>query len=64
MMHSPTSADPFLMRFATPRMAQPAMPGRYSAALGVWVVDCEEGERPIVEIDGGSLVATQSKTMT
>lgn len=64
MMHSQTSADPFLMRFATPRTAQPPMPGRYSASLGVWVVDCEGGERPIVEIDGGSLVATQSKTMT
>lgn len=63
-MHSKTSADPFLMRFATPRTAQPPMPGRYSTSLGVWVVDCEGGERPIVEIDSGSLVATQSKTMT
>ncbi len=63
-MYSPSSADPFLMRFATPRTAQPPMPGRYSASLGVWVVNCVEGERPIVEVDGGSLVATQSKTMT
>lgn len=64
MIHSPISADPFLMLFGTPRTAQPAMLGRYSAALGVWVVDCKGGERPIVEIDGGSLVATPSKTMT
>ena len=58
------AADPFLVRFATPRTAQPPMPGRYSSALGVWVVDGAGGEQPIVETADGSLVSTQSKTMT
>jgi hypothetical protein len=57
-------ADPFLLRFATTRSADEEMPGRYSSKLGVWVIDGEEGELPIIEIAGGSLVATQSKTMT
>lgn len=61
---SVTTPDPFLFRFATPRSADAEMPGRYSLELGVWVVDGEDGERPIIEVAGGSLVATQSKTMT
>lgn len=58
-----TSADPFLLRFATPRSAEAGMPGRYSPELSVWVVDGEEGERSIIEVAAGSLVATQTKTM-
>ncbi|WP_142781903.1 hypothetical protein [Agrobacterium sp. T29] len=57
-------ADPFLLRFATPRSAEAEMPGRYSHELGVWVVDGENGAVPIIEVAGGGLVATQSKTMT
>lgn len=56
--------DPFLLRFATPRSADSERPGRYSPELGVWVIDSEDGEVPIIEVAGGSLVATQSKTMT
>ena len=63
-MTLPAAADPFLLRFATPRTAQAPMPGRYSSALGVWVVDSDGGEQPIVEAADGSLVSTQSKTMT
>ncbi|MBA4307728.1 hypothetical protein ACFSAG_00310 [Sphingorhabdus buctiana] len=59
-----TAPDPFLFRFATPRSAEAEMPGRYSSKLDVWVIDSEEGEVPIIEVAGGSLVATQSKTMT
>ncbi len=59
-----TPADPFLLRFATPRSADAEMPGRYSPELGVWVVDGEGGAVPIIEIANGTLVATQSKTMT
>lgn len=59
---SMTSAEPFLLRFATPRSAEAVMPGRYSPERSVWVVDGEEGERPIVEVAAGSLVATQTKT--
>jgi hypothetical protein len=59
-----TPADPFLLRFATPRSADAEMPGRYSPELGVWVVNGEGGEVPIIEVAGGALVATQSKTMT
>jgi hypothetical protein len=57
-------ADPFLLQFGTPRSADAAMPGRYSAKLNVWVIDAEDGEVPIIEVEGGSLVVTQSKTMT
>lgn len=57
-------AEPFLLRFATPRTADAEMPGRYSSALNVWVVDGDGGETPIIEVAGGSLVATSSKTMT
>jgi hypothetical protein len=59
-----TPADPFLLRFATPRSADAEMPGRYSPELGMWVVDGEAGAVPIIEIANGTLVATQSKTMT
>jgi hypothetical protein len=61
---SVSKSDPLLFRFATPRLADSEMPGRYSPELGVWVVDNEDGEVPIIEVAGGSLVATQSKTMT
>ncbi|SES05826.1 hypothetical protein SAMN05518866_13511 [Sphingobium sp. YR768] len=64
-VHSPiASADPFLLRFATSRSAEAEMPGRYSPELGVWVVDGEQGVVPIIEVAGGELVVTQSKTMT
>lgn len=64
-VHSPIGpADPFLLRFATPRSADDEMPGRYSHDLGVWVVDGEDGVVPIIEIADGGLVATQTKTMT
>jgi hypothetical protein len=65
-LSSVTAADPFLLRFAMPRSADAEIPGRYSPELGVWMVDGDgdEGERPIIEVDGGSLVVTQSKTMT
>jgi len=64
-VHSPiASAAPFLLRFATPRSADAEMPGRYSPELGVWVVDGEYGAVPIIEVAGGGLVVTQSKTMT
>ncbi|KTT98233.1 hypothetical protein SB4_11770 [Sphingomonas sanguinis] len=64
-IHSPIApADPFLLRFVTPRSADAEMPGHYSPELGVWVVDSEDGPVPIIEIAGGALVATQSKTMT
>lgn len=54
-----------MLRFATPRTADAeGMPGHYSAELGVWVVDGDEGEVPIVEVAGGALVVTLSKTMT
>lgn len=56
--------EPFLLRFATPQSPGTEMPGRYSAELGLWVVDREAGEVPIVEVEGGSLVVTVSKTMT
>ena len=58
------TADPFLLRYATPRTADADMPGRYSPELGVWVVDGEYGAVPIIEVAGGGLVVTQSKTMT
>lgn len=57
-------AEPFLFRFATPRSVDAPMPGRYSADLGVWVIDGDEGTQPIIETANGSLVMTQSKTMT
>jgi hypothetical protein len=65
-MTSPSSltcGDPFLLRFASPRTSDTEMPGRYSAELDVWVVDGEDGERPIIELPAGSLVMTQTKTM-
>ncbi|MFG1228623.1 hypothetical protein [Xanthobacter wiegelii] len=55
-------ADPFLLRFATPRSDDAVMPGRYSPELGVWVVDGDQGERPIVEVACRSLIGTQTKT--
>lgn len=58
------AAEPFLLRFATPRSAESPMPGRYSPELDVWVVEDAGCERPIVEVAGGSLTATQTKTMT
>lgn len=58
------AAEPFMFRFATPRTVDAEMPGRYSSDLGVWVVDGDDGVVPIVEVAGGSFVATQSKTMT
>ncbi|AGH50181.1 hypothetical protein G432_12300 [Sphingomonas sp. MM-1] len=64
LQSSRVAADPFLLRFATPRSADAEMPGRYSPDLGVWVIDRDGGEVPIIEVAGGSLVATQSKTMT
>ena len=63
-LSSVPAADPFLLRFRTPRSADSPMPGRYSQELGVWVVEGEDGEVPIIEVADGSLVATQSKTMT
>lgn len=58
------AADPFLLRFATPRRSEEAdMPGRYSPEAGVWVVEVDGTELPIVEVAAGALVATQSKTM-
>lgn len=56
-------SDPFLLRFATPRASGAEMPGRYSAVLDVWVLDCEGGEQPIIEVSAGSLAMTQTKTM-
>lgn len=56
-------SDPFLLRFATPRASGAEMPGRYSADLDVWVLDCEGGEQPIIEVSAGSLAMTQTKTM-
>lgn len=58
------ATEPFLLRFATPRSNDAEMPGHYSSQLGIWVVEGDEGEVPIIEVAGGSLVATQSKTMT
>lgn len=63
-LSSVAAPDPFLLRFSTRRSADVAMPGRYSAELDVWVIDAKDGEVPIIEVAGGSLVATQSKTMT
>lgn len=62
MNHAPVTA-PFLLRFATPRSADTVMPGRYASELGVWVVEDDEGERPIIENACHSLIATQTKTM-
>ena len=39
------------------------MPGRYSPELGVWVIDCDGAERPIVEVQSDVMAATQTKTM-
>lgn len=58
------SAEPFLFRHATTRTSEGDMPGRYSALADLWVVDTEEGERPIIDVDGGAMVATATKTMT
>lgn len=58
------AANPFLLRFATPRSADEEMPGHYSPDLRVWVIDGDDGEVPIIEVAGGALVVTQSKTMT
>ena len=56
--------EPFLFRFAQPRSVDAEMPGHYCDEQKVWVLETVTGERPIIEIDGGSLIATQSKTMT
>lgn len=63
-LSSEAVVDPFLLRFATPRSAEAEMPGHYSPDLGVWVIDGDDGEVPIIEVADGTLVATQSKTMT
>ena len=60
---SKPTVDPFLLRFATPRSGGSEMPGRYSPELGVWVIDCDGAERPIVEVHSNVMAATQTKTM-
>lgn len=57
-------AEPLLLRYATRRSDQPEAPGRYSSDADVWVVETDEGERPLVEVGGDSLAETQTKTMT
>jgi hypothetical protein len=60
-----TQADqPFLFRYASPRSNEPEIPGRYSLEESVWVVDTDDGPRPVIEAWGGALAETQTKTMT
>jgi hypothetical protein len=57
-------AEPFLLRYATRRLDQPEIPGRYSPEASVWVVETEEGERPVVDVASHGFGETQTKTMT
>jgi len=43
------STVPFLTRFATPRIGDEQIPGRYDPAMNVWVIDGTGGPTPIVE---------------
>lgn len=55
--------EPFLIRFATDRQCDaPEMDGRYCDVRQLWVVDTEDGPRPIIEVAPDTLAATQTKT--
>lgn len=57
--------EPFLLRFATDRKCDGLeMSGRYSEERQLWVVDTDQGPRPIIEVAPDVIAATQSKTMT
>lgn len=64
LFSSGSTAEPFLLRFATARSSDAAMPGNYSHDLDAWVIQGDQGEVPLIKIADGSLAATQTKTMT
>lgn len=51
---------PFLARFATPRTGDDQLPGYYSTALDMWVVDTKDGPAPV--INQGALAELVTKT--
>ena len=61
-MQKETSSEtvPFLARFATPRTGDDRLPGYYSTALDMWVVDTKDGPAPV--INQGALAELVTKT--
>lgn len=57
---SQRSISPFLAQSARVRTEGSEMPGHYSKELGVWVVESEQGTKPI--IDEGVLAQLVTKT--
>jgi len=54
--------EPFLMRFATDRLAAPAIGGRYCEEREVWLVTINGIEQPIVQTDrANSEMQTKTK---
>jgi len=45
--------QPFMARFAVPRQAGAALPGRYDERQSLWVVETDCGERPLVAVGEG-----------
>ncbi|WP_246881748.1 MULTISPECIES: hypothetical protein [unclassified Pseudomonas] len=57
---SSSETVPFLARFATPRTGDDKLPGYYSTAVDMWVVDTQDGPTPI--INHGALAELVTKT--
>lgn len=59
------AAEPFLLRFATPRSCETRdMAGYYCETRQLWMIDVDGVSRPIVEEAADMLAQTQTKTMT
>ena len=59
------AAEPFLLRFATPRSCETRdMAGHYCEQRQLWMIDVDGVSRPIVEEAAGMLAQTHTKTMT
>jgi hypothetical protein len=57
---SSCEAVPFLARFAISRTGDDQLPGYYSSALDMWVVDTKDGPTPV--INHGALAELVTKT--
>ena len=44
------ATQPILLRYGTPRRAEPTLLGRYCVEREMWVVPTVEGERPAIDI--------------
>lgn len=59
--HIVRETQPILLRYGTPRRAEPTLPGRYCDERDMWMVPTPEGERPAIDLSS-SFAALMTKT--